>query len=85
MKLSKLERETVVSYDDSSRSVTVYSASPVVIRRLDRLCAEFPGVYRCISRENDPPAARYEVNEKRFIRFGRPRAPKIINSPSELV
>jgi hypothetical protein len=37
MGLAKAERETVCQWDDESRTVVIWSASPTVIRRLHRL------------------------------------------------
>ena len=69
---SRIERETVIRFDEFDRTAHIYTASPAVIRRLDRLAAALPTVYRCIWREDGDTAARFVLSDCRLIRFGRP-------------
>lgn len=46
-KLTKAERETHVWWDEENEIAHVYTASPKVIRKLDKLCVENPDTYKC--------------------------------------
>ena len=67
--LTKAEQETTVRWDADERKATIFSADPVSIRKLDRLCEQHPDVYR--KTWTDGIGARYEC-AARFIRFGKP-------------
>lgn len=72
MNYTKYEAETTVTFSDADRMVNIYSASPVVMRRLDRLCENFPDVYKCIWTEDGGTAKKYTVGDKKYIKFGKP-------------
>lgn len=40
------ERETIIRWDDESEEANFYTASPVQMRKMDRLCAEHPESFR---------------------------------------
>lgn len=65
------EQETSVVWDESEQVAHIYTASPVSIRKLDKLVEEFPGVYNCVWMEKDGSAKKYTV-AKKYIRFGKP-------------
>lgn len=44
--LTKAERETVISFDEASGWANMYTASPTMIRRMDKLCETAPENYR---------------------------------------
>lgn len=74
MNYSRAERETTIVYDEEERIAHIYTASQITIRRLDKLCAEHPEVYRRTRTETEDQkitAARYECPSK-YIRFGKP-------------
>lgn len=50
--LTRAERETVIRFDAEERTAHIYTADPVYIRRLDKLCEEDPETYKCV--EVDP-------------------------------
>ncbi len=45
MKLSRYEQEVVINLN-ADEDETVYTANPVWIRKMDKLCKEFPEVIR---------------------------------------
>ena len=74
MGYSRQEQETSIVWDDEQKTANVYTASPVTMRKLDKLAAQFPDVYRRTWTEETGgkvTAARFEVNA-RYIRFGKP-------------
>ncbi len=40
--LTRLERETVVTFNEQEQHAELYTCSQPVIRMMDKLCAEFP-------------------------------------------
>lgn len=40
------ERETIIRWDDENDEANFYTASPVQMRKMDRLCAEHPESFR---------------------------------------
>ena len=74
MNYSRAERETTIVYDEEERIAHIYTASQISIRRLEKLCAEHPNVYRRTWTETEDQkitAARYKCPSK-YIRFGKP-------------
>lgn len=71
---SRQEMETSIVWDDAQKTAKVYTASPISLRKLERLSAQFPDVYRRTWTEQTGgkvTAAKYEV-DARYIRFGKP-------------
>ena len=46
--LSRYEQETVVNYNAGEQTATVYTRDRTVMRKLDRLAADFPDTYKLI-------------------------------------
>lgn len=44
--LTKAERETVISFDEASGWASMYTASPIMMRRMDKLCETAPENYK---------------------------------------
>ncbi len=70
--LTRWEQETVVNYNNEERTCSVYTADPVVMRKLDALCEKYPEQYKCIKVTDI--SKTYEF-DKKLISF---RAPKIL-------
>jgi len=70
-KLTREERETIINWCSADDTATVYSADPVVIRRLDKLTEEFPDIYKCTRVDSVYGTKNYTVF-KRCIRFAKP-------------
>lgn len=66
---SKLEMETIVNYNNGEKMAEVYSADPVVMRKLDDMCSRFPEDYECIKR--DEWSATYRFSKK-LVQFRTP-------------
>lgn len=75
MSYSRVEQETSIVWDEEGKLARIYTASPVSMRKLDRLCEGFPEEYRRVWEEKDAEgrvtAAKYETGCKR-IRFAKP-------------
>ena len=44
--LTKAERETVISFDEESGNAILYTASQIMMRRMDKLCETAPENYK---------------------------------------
>lgn len=69
--LSRAEQETIVLWDAESQTAIIDTAMPSLIRKLDRLAAQYPNTYRCIFTDDVFNAKRFSVPAQ-FIRFGKP-------------
>ena len=75
MKWNRAEQETTIRWDEEDKTAHVYTASPVVLRKLNKLCDQFPDIYQRTLEEFDGEkmvAARYTVY-KGLVRFAKPR------------
>lgn len=74
MGYSRIEQETHIVWDEELKTAHLYTASPVTMRKLDKLTVQFPDVYRrtWIEKTGDSiTAAKYEI-DARFVRFSKP-------------
>lgn len=69
--LTRAEQETVIRWDAEVGTAYIDTANPVTIRKLDKLVAEFPEVYRCVREDKVYLAKRYELPVAQ-IRFAKP-------------
>lgn len=69
--LTKYEMETVVNYNAGEQTATVYTRDKSVMRRLDRLVADYPDSYRLL-RQTDIDKT-YSM-PKSFVTYRKPRA-----------
>lgn len=46
MKLSRYEQETIINYNAGEQDAIVYTRDKTVMRRLDKLVADFPNIYK---------------------------------------
>lgn len=44
--LTKAERETIITFNEASADAVLYTASPIMMRRMDKLCETAPENYR---------------------------------------
>lgn len=77
-----MEQETTIVWDEEEQIAHIYAASPVTLRKLDKLVAEFPDVYKCVWVDKDESAKKYEVT-KRLIRFGKPASEAVREAARE--
>lgn len=81
MAYMRCEQETSIVWDDDEKVARIYTASPVSMRKLDRLCADYPGEYAKVWEEKDADgrvtAAKYQTGCKR-VRFVKPASEAMI-------
>lgn len=75
MGYSRIEQETSIVWDEEEKVARIYTASPVSMRRLDKLCEDYPAEYQRVWVETDAEgritAARYQTGCK-MVRFKKP-------------
>lgn len=75
MNYSKAEQETTVVWDEEQKVARIYTASPITLRKLNKLCEACPDEYRQTWTETDKngrvTAAKYEVAAK-YVKFAKP-------------
>lgn len=72
---SRMEQETSIVWDEEEKVARIYTCSPVSMRKLDKLCQDYPAEYQRVWEEKDEggrvTAARYQTGCK-MVRFKRP-------------
>ena len=68
--LTKYEMETVVNYNAGEQTATVYTRDKSVMRRLDRLVADYPESYKILSQTEIDKT--YSM-PKSYITYRKPR------------
>jgi len=71
MKLSRYEQETIVNYNAGEQTATVYTRDKSVMRKLDRLVADFPDTYSLTGQ--DEVSKTYSF-PKSYVSYRKPRA-----------
>lgn len=75
MAYMRCEQETSIVWDEEEKVARIYTCSPVSMRKLDRLCEDYPAEYQRVWVEKDEggrvTAARYQTGCRR-VKFGRP-------------
>lgn len=69
--LTKYEMETVVNYNAREQTATVYTRDKSVMRRLDRLVADYPDSYKLLNQTNIDKT--YSM-PKLYVTYRKPRA-----------
>ena len=77
MRLSNLEKETIVLYSEGEDTACVYTHSPALQKRLSELCAARPGQV-CQIEENGHGGLTFEL-PKKWVRI----VPSRILSPAQ--
>lgn len=70
MKLSKYEQEVVINFNANESEATVYTANPTWMRKMDKLCKEFPEIIRLKSWTE---ISKTYILPKNLVRIGKPR------------
>lgn len=70
MNLSRLERKTIVNYNAGERTATVYTRDKAVMRKLDKLVADFSDTYKLI---NQTDIDKTYSMPKSFVSYRKPR------------
>ena len=68
--LSRYEQETVVNYNAEEQTATVYTRDKAVMRKLDRLVADFPDIYKLIGQTDIDKT--YSL-PKSYVTYRKPR------------
>lgn len=66
MNITRLEQETIVNFNAAEDTASVYTADPVYMRKLDKLCEREPASYKPVKQDKD--GKWYEM-PKRLVRF----------------
>lgn len=69
--LTRHEMETVINYNAGEQGATVYTRDKAVMRRLDRLAADYPEIYKLVKQTDIDKT--YSV-PKSYISYRKPRA-----------
>ena len=68
--LSRYEQETIVNYNAGEQTATVYTRDRTVMRKLDRLAADFPDTYKLIGQTDIDKT--YSM-PKSYVTYRKPR------------
>ena len=71
MNIPRIERETTIIFNEEESVASIWTCSPVMMRKLDKLCKDAPETYKCVLVDDKTPAKRYEM-PKRYISFRKP-------------
>lgn len=75
MNYTKVEQETTIVWDEEQKVARIYTASPITLRKLNKLCEVCQDEYRQTWTETDKngkvTAAKYEVAAK-YVKFAKP-------------
>ena len=69
MALTRYEQETIVNFNADDKNAEIYTADPVVMRRLDRLCHES----RDYTVVKETATAKWYKCPKKLVAFRKPR------------
>lgn len=67
--LTRVEQETIINSNNAEKMAEIYTADPVMIRKLDKLVEKYPNAYKVI--KQDDSSKTYQC-PKKLIRFGAP-------------
>ena len=70
MKLTRYEMETIITYNADEKIAEIYTADLSKMNRLDKLCSDFPNIYKL--KKFDEISKTYIV-PKEYITFRKPR------------
>lgn len=70
MKLSRYEQETIVNYNAGEQTATIHTRDKAVMRKLDKLVADFPDTYSLTGQ--DEVSKTYSF-PKSYISYRKPR------------
>lgn len=70
MNITRLEQETIVNFNAAEDTASVYTADPVYMLKLDKLCEREPASYKLVKQDKD--GKWYEM-PKRLVRFATTR------------
>ena len=68
--LTKYEMETIINYNAGEQTATVYTRDKAVMRKLDKLVADFPDTYKLIDQTSIDKT--YSM-PKSYVSYRKPR------------
>ena len=68
--LLRYEQETIINYNAGEQTATVYTRDKAVMRKLDRLVADFPDIYKLIGQTDIDKT--YSL-PKSYVTYRKPR------------
>lgn len=70
MNLTRLEKETLISFNEAESECHIQAHNAKLINRLDKFCKEFPESFR-LDRIGDDGDKYYTINKK-YVKIGKP-------------
>ena len=67
--LSRIEQETIINSNNAEKMAEVYTADPVMIRKLDKMVEKYPNTYKVVKQDDESKTYQFP---KKLIRFGAP-------------
>ena len=68
---SLMEQETIINFNREEKEVSVYTADPTMIRKLDRFCSEQPEYFKCVDvtryQDGEIAAKFYSIASKKLV------------------
>jgi hypothetical protein len=71
MPLTNEEKETTINYNDAEKEARIYTCNAALMRKLDRLCTEYPDLYKLVKQDE---YSKWYIIPKKYIRIGKPVA-----------
>ena len=68
--LTKYEKESIINYNAGEQTATVYTRDKTVMRKLDKLVADFPDTYKLI---NQTDIDKTYSMPKSYVTYRKPR------------
>lgn len=72
-KLSRYEMETTVNFNMEEKEAVLYTRDKVVMRRMDKLVEEFPGIYRVTAETDIDKTYRFPK------KYALPKRPRVLS------
>ena len=72
-RLSRWEMETTVNFNADEKTAVLYSRDKSVIRRMDKMVADFPDIFACIKETDIDKTYRFPK------KYAMPKRPRIVS------
>lgn len=69
--LTKVEKETIITYNEAEPTADVFTYNKALIRKLEKLCAEYPQEFKNIVNTGDE--SKSFVVPKKYVKVTAPR------------
>jgi TusA-related sulfurtransferase len=68
--MTKYEQETVINYNNESKTAEIYTCDPATMRKLEKLCEKQPDFYKLIKQDKHSKTFEFP---KRLITLRQPK------------